>query len=132
MAVQKTVCIESPYAGDTVRNLEYARACLTYCLDQGVAPFASHLLYPQVYDDSSEHHREIGLQAANRIGRQCDEVWVFTDHGISSGMQRAIDEATEANQPVHYRRLPTAYLPRALDGKIPEAGANKIEEDTNE
>ena len=49
----RTICIESPLAGDFARNIAYARACLRYCLEQGVSPYASHLLLPQVYDGLS-------------------------------------------------------------------------------
>ena len=38
----KLVIVESPFAGDTERNIRYARACLADCLRRGEAPFASH------------------------------------------------------------------------------------------
>jgi hypothetical protein len=47
----RLVIIESPYAGDPDGNLAYARAALADSLARGEAPFASHLLYPQVLDD---------------------------------------------------------------------------------
>lgn len=89
----KTVCIESPLAGDLDKNIAYARACLRYCLEQGVSPYASHLLLPQVYNDLSPEQREAGIQAGIAMGNQCDERWVFMDLGVSCGMGRAIDQA---------------------------------------
>lgn len=88
----KTVCIESPLAGDFARNIAYARACLRYCLEQGVSPYASHLLLPQVYNDLSPEQREAGIQAGLAMGNQCDERWVFVDFGWSDGMARAINQ----------------------------------------
>lgn len=85
----KTVCIESPLAGDFTRNIAYARAALRYCLEQGVSPYASHLLLPQVYNDLNPEQREAGIQAGLAMGDLCDERWYFEDFGISDGMERA-------------------------------------------
>lgn len=48
------VIVESPYAGNVEESLTYGRACLAYCLRNGMAPYASHLLYTQegVLDDT--------------------------------------------------------------------------------
>lgn len=88
-----TVCIESPLAGDFTRNIAYARACLRFCLERGVSPYASHLLLPQVYDDLSPEQREAGIQAGLVMGDQCDYRWFFMDFGMSTGMQRAWDRS---------------------------------------
>lgn len=47
------VVVESPFAGDIQKNIEYARKCMADCLKRGEAPFASHLLYTQdgILDD---------------------------------------------------------------------------------
>ena len=91
-----TVCIESPLAGDFATNIAYARACLRYCLEQGVSPYASHLLLPQVYDDLDEAQREAGIQAGLAMGDRCIARWFFMDLGMSPGMQRAWDREAEA------------------------------------
>ncbi len=85
----KTVCIESPLAGDFARNIAYARAALRFCLEQGVSPYASHLLLPQVYNDLSPEQREAGILAGLAMGDLCDERWYFEDLGTSDGMKRA-------------------------------------------
>lgn len=85
----KTVCIESPLAGHFARNIAYARACLRFCFEQGVSPYASHLLLPQVYNDLSPEQREAGIQAGLVMGDRCEERWFFTDFGVSDGMRRA-------------------------------------------
>ena len=42
------VILESPYAGDIERNIDYARKCLRHSLLLGESPIASHLLYTQI------------------------------------------------------------------------------------
>ena len=91
-----TVCIESPLSGDFATNIAYARACLRYCLEQGVSPYASHLLLPQVYDDINEAQREAGIQAGLVMGNYLTQRWYFMDlnEGESTnGMKRAAVQA---------------------------------------
>lgn len=102
----KTVCIESPLAGDFEKNIRYARACLRYCLEKGASPYASHLLLPQVFDDLDASQREAGINAGLAMGDQCDERWVFIDLGVSSGMMRAVQRADENKQPLRRIELP--------------------------
>lgn len=100
-----TVCIESPLAGDIETNTAYARACLFYCLQRDVAPFASHLLYTQVLDDQSQDDLKRGMKAGFAMGDQCDERWVFIDRGVSSGMKAAITRAERLRQPTYEKSL---------------------------
>ena len=48
----KLTIIESPYAGDIAKNIEYLIRCLKHSLTLDEAPFASHLFYPSFLDDS--------------------------------------------------------------------------------
>lgn len=104
----RVVIIESPFAGDVERNTAYARACLRDCLRRGEAPFASHLLYtqPGVLDDGLPHERTQGIAAGLAIGERADATVVYTDLGISGGMQQGIAAAGDARRPVEYRSLP--------------------------
>lgn len=43
----RLVILETPFAGDIKKNIEYARACMKDCFKRGEFPFASHLLYTQ-------------------------------------------------------------------------------------
>ena len=52
MEHNKLVYIASPYSGDVERNVAFAKAACRYAMNQGVTPIASHLLYPQMLDDS--------------------------------------------------------------------------------
>jgi hypothetical protein len=87
------VMVESPLAGNVTRNVAYARACLLDSLRRGECPFAMHLLYPQVLDDTKPGERELGISSGLAWSSCADLVAVYTDLGVSKGMQRAIDAA---------------------------------------
>jgi hypothetical protein len=102
----KTVIIESPFAGPdeaaVLRNIRYARACMRFCLVQGVAPYASHVLYtqPGVFDDDDPRERQLGIDAGQAIGDRMDETWVFLDLGVSRGMGYGIQRAKDKDRPI--------------------------------
>lgn len=102
----RLVIIESPYAGDVERNLCYVRAAMRDCLFRGEAPFASHALYtqPGVLDDLIPGERQLG--AGLYWGARADATVVYTDLGISRGMQYGIVVAQNACRPIEYRSLP--------------------------
>ena len=99
------VILESPYAGDVERNVEYAKECMKHSLLRGEAPMVSHLLYTQVLDDTIEQERELGI-AAGLAWRHCaDKSVVYIDQGISQGMKHGINAAKAAGIPVEYRKI---------------------------
>lgn len=102
------VIVESPYAGDVAGNEAYARACMADCLKRGEAPFASHLLYtqPGVLDDTVPTERQLGIDAGLVWGKLAAKTVVYTDRGISRGMQYGIKNAETAGRPIEYRNLP--------------------------
>lgn len=100
----KLVVIESPYAGlYLARNLRYAKRALRDSFSRNEAPYASHLLYPQVI--SEENERRLALTAAQEFVKHADLLAVYTDNGISPGMEEAIRVAQENNVKIEYRRL---------------------------
>lgn len=101
------VIIESPYAGDLERNERYLNACLNDSLHRGESPFASHGLYtrPGVLRDSEPAERELGIQAGFAFRRVAARTVVYADLGISSGMQKGIDDANEHDCRIEYRKL---------------------------
>lgn len=103
----KRVIVESPYAGDIELNVRYARACIRDCLIRGEAPFASHLLYTQegVLNDLLPNERQHGIDAGLVWGLAADMTVVYTDLGISKGMEYGIEAAKIQNRPVYYRTL---------------------------
>lgn len=84
------------------RNSKYARRALLDSLERGEAPYASHLLYTQVLSDADPEQRQHGLEAGWAWQSVVDAVVVYTDWGISAGMQAAIDSA---KCPVEYRSI---------------------------
>jgi hypothetical protein len=101
----RLVIVESPLAGDVEKNLAYARAALADCLARGEAPFASHLLYPQVLDDLVPEQRTQGIEAGLAWGERADATVVYTDLGESFGMTMGIARAVAAGRPVERRKL---------------------------
>ena len=99
------IMIESPFAGEVARNVEYARRALKDSLNRGEAPFASHLLYPSVLDDTILTERERGLSAAMDWLDACDGVAVYQDYGVSRGMSRAIRRAKLKEKLLVYRKI---------------------------
>ena len=105
------VLIESPLAAPDiegwVRNKKFARACLRECLGKGEAPYASHLLYAQegLLNDDIAEERALGIHAGLVWGAFATKTVVYTDLGISSGMERGIKRAKEQGREVEYRAL---------------------------
>ena len=110
----RLVILESPYAGDVVINMAYARACLRDCLLRGEAPLASHLLYTQsgVLDDTLPEERALWIEAGLCWGQLAQATVVYTDRGISLGMTEGIDRAKREGRPVELRSL----LPKETSG----------------
>lgn len=97
---RKKIYVASKYAGDTRQNVKNAiRYCL-YVINRDYMPIASHLLYPQILDDSNPAERELGLQFGLALLAICDEVWVFGE--VSEGMSAEIEEAVRLNKPVRF------------------------------
>lgn len=103
----KKVIIESPFAGDVEKNLRYLRAAMRDCLRKGEAPFASHALYTQegVLDDNNPLERSLGIKAGFAWRDVANYTVVYTDLGISKGMDEGIKDAEEVGHNVVYRTL---------------------------
>lgn len=103
----RRVVVESPFAGDVEANLTYLRACMRDCLMRGEAPFASHALYtqPGVLDDTVAVERIHGINAGHAWMHGAQAVVVYTDRGISSGMEKGIKIAEINKVTVEYRKL---------------------------
>lgn len=101
----RRVIVESPYAGDVDRNVEYARRCVRDCLLRGEAPIASHLLYtqPGVLNDDVPAERQHGIDAGLAWGAVAEATVVYCDLGISRGMRYGIQNAERAGRPVEMR-----------------------------
>ena len=103
----KLVILETPFAGDIKKNIEYARACMKDCFKRGEFPFASHLLYTQegILDDNFSEDRKLGMEAGLAWGKHAVATVVYTDLGISEGMKKGIEQAQKDGRVVEERRL---------------------------
>jgi hypothetical protein len=109
----KFVGIETPYSGkdltEIMRNIIYARACIRDSLIRGETPFASHLFYtqPGILDDDIPHERELGINAGQDIIDSLPDIItaVYSDLGISRGMEYGIERAKKKGRSIEYRLL---------------------------
>lgn len=101
----RRVVILSPYRGDIPKNLEYLRRCLNDSVRRHEAPFASHILYPIVLNDSIPEQRSKGFECEAAWLGAADAVVVYDDLGISTGMALTIKKAEELNIEVAFRSL---------------------------
>lgn len=103
----RRVIVESPYAGDIERNVQYAREALADCLRRGEAPFASHLLYtqPGVLRDEVVEERALGITAGFAWRAAADATVFYVDLGWSSGMKAARQHCLEAALPWEERSI---------------------------
>jgi hypothetical protein len=103
----KRVILESPFAGDIKKNVEYARVCVKDILMRGEAPIASHLLYTQdgILNDNVPEERRIGIDAGLSWKEVADLHVFYIDRGISKGMQYAMDYVTKNKIPFEIREI---------------------------
>lgn len=106
----RRVQILSPFRGampaERHRNVAYAQAALLDCLGRDEAPFAPHLLYPAVLDDSDPEQRMQGISAGLEWLAVAEAVVVYEDLGVSEGMTAELRQAEIAGVPVERRSLP--------------------------
>ncbi len=105
----RLVILESPFAGDTPEkreeNIAYARAALRDSLMRCESPLASHLLYTQALDDTKAGERMMGINAGCAWYQHADAAVVYTDFGISPGMELGIARAKALGIDVEHRSL---------------------------
>lgn len=111
------VVIESPFAGDTERNMAYLAACMRDSILRGEAPYASHGLYtlPGCLDDDVPEERTLGINAGLAWGDVADLRAVYTNLGISRGMQLGIDRAASRAQRIEQRSLTEEQWPTIVE-----------------
>lgn len=103
------VNIESPLSAPTpagmAENVAYARACLLDSLSRGEAPFAMHLLYPQVLDDTKPYDRAKGIAAGCALIAVCQVEAAYFDRGFSGGMRQGMEVALRHKLVIEFRSL---------------------------
>lgn len=106
------VIVESPFAGRGEKrivqeafNKAYLAACFFDCYKRGESPIASHALGPLALDDTNPEQRKLGIEAGFAWRSVAEKIVVYTDLGISSGMQWGIEAAEKAGAEIEYRTL---------------------------
>lgn len=107
----RRVILESPFRGANYRefdrNQRYLREAMRDSLMRGEAPFASHRLYTGCLDDDILEERKLGIDAGLDWGAMAEATVVYTDLGVSPGMQIGIERARAEGRPVdEFRYLP--------------------------
>lgn len=124
----KPIVIESPYAGaDRLERLEnelYAQRALADSLARGEAPFASHLLYPQVLDDDVAAERRQGIEGQLAWIDLAASIAVYCDRGFSPGMVAAIRHCLRQGFEITIRTISSppalaAWVDEELERAIP-------------
>lgn len=123
----RLVIIESPYAGDVASNITYARECVRDSLLRGEAPIASHLLYTQdgILNDDLPNERAHGITAGLAWRIVADASVVYTDLGISRGMEYGIEAAKLSGKTIEYRSIRNAI--EAYDTPSSQGGEKAID-----
>jgi hypothetical protein len=103
----RRVIVESPYAGDVDRNVEYARQCVRDCVLRDEAPIASHLLFtqPGILRDEIAEERQLGITAGLAWLAVAEAVVFYIDYGMSAGMRDAMHAAERAKVTIEIRTL---------------------------
>ncbi len=95
----KLIYVASPYQGNVEQNVEDAKAYCRYVMAKGNVPLASHLLYPQMLDDTNPDERQLGIQLGFELLKHCDELWAFGET-LSLGMSLEVAEAESLGIPI--------------------------------
>ena len=111
--------IESPFSAPDidglVRNVQYSMLAVRDSLNRDEAPYASHLFYTQMLDDNNQDERQLGMDAGLTICHHAEQTAVYTDYGISRGMEYGIETAKAADRVVIERKLfPEATSPEEV------------------
>ena len=99
------VILESPFgkrldgttcsAAEIRANIRYARLAMADSFARGEAPFASHLIYPQILNDATPDERRAGIEAGLAWAVHATRAVVYADHGITPGMSVGINRHRE-------------------------------------
>ena len=97
--------VESPYRGNVARNKAYLDRCLLDSLNRGESPIASHKIWPSILDDENLEQRERGIEAGLAWVQVADLMVVYTDLGVSDGMENAMSRARRYGVPIELREI---------------------------
>lgn len=97
----KIVYICSPYRANVEYNVTLVKGYCAIALNEGVVPYAPHLLFPQFLDDDNPADRGLALEMGFEMLHVVDELWVCGDV-ITDGMRGEIEEARRIGKTVRH------------------------------
>ena len=98
----KKIYVCSPLSGDIENNIKKARNYCRKIMHEGNMPLAPHIYFTQFLNDEKQEERIIGMNMGLIRLKECDEIWVFCQNGISSGMKAEIEYAEKIKIPIRY------------------------------
>jgi hypothetical protein len=111
----KRIFVCSPFRGDTLRNIPFARAACRRIALAGDAPFAPHLLLPQFLFEASSPLDERGTLRVSNAG------FGEARHGLAwRGEARGRMAITRARRTPGSRRFETSASPETATGRADE------------
>lgn len=102
----RTCIIESPFGADPEFFARYLEECIrhaTYIRQR--SPYASHKMLTGILDDAVPQERARGMVAGFAWHGLASEVAVYTDFGISEGMEEGIAHARSMGTNIVYCTL---------------------------
>lgn len=56
-------------------------------VDNGIIPISTGIMYNAMLDDNNPHERKVGIRCGLAVLARCDEMWMYSQNGISEGMR---------------------------------------------
>ena len=97
--------VESPYAGDLVRNKLYLKRAILHSIGCDETPFASHAFYTQFLDDRAADKRLLGLQLGYEFWEYAKLIAFYTDYGMTTGMLHAHARCVDLHKQYEIRTI---------------------------
>ena len=83
-------------------HIKFATEHCKEIVKEGNMPIAPHIYFTQFMDDNIENERTLALKFNFDLLKSCDEIYVYDDEGISSGMQAEIDYSNSNGKTIVY------------------------------
>lgn len=101
----KKVFVSSRFRGDTHANIETAKDLAREVIQMGHIPIMPHLYFPLFLNDADPYDRGVGLVAGLMLLKDCDDMVIYDDDGVSDGMaiEIAFWKATKHLEPKRWQ-----------------------------
>lgn len=99
------VYLASPLSAPTeegmVKNQQLAIKLSKRLIQKGLVPMTPHIYFPLFLNEFNPNERQIGLDMGLVWLNLCQAMYVYTNNGISKGMQGEIEHALKHNIPIY-------------------------------